>query len=91
MPAAAVIPTLKVYVKVVAVKTLVVGFIEHIQLLDDNFNCQEVFLFSGLKFGGKSIDFRLMVCLIREVFFYVTLNKIWCSKHVYFPRACSFH
>ncbi len=26
MPAAAVIPTLKVYVKVVAVKTLVVGF-----------------------------------------------------------------
>lgn len=36
MPAAAVIPTLKVYVKVVAVKTLVVGFNEHYDLLRNN-------------------------------------------------------
>ena len=73
MPAAAVIPTLKVYVKVVAVKTLVVGF-------DGWWHVW--WFFEGLhplRPGHFPPHQPPPGC--------VTLNKLWCSKHVYCGAA----
>ena len=73
MPAAAVIPTLKVYVKVVAVKTLVVGL--------DGVLC--VVFFGRVAHRGQPGHFSPPLhpgC--------VTLNKLWCSKHVYCGGVC---
>ncbi len=57
MPAAAVIPTLKVHVKVVAVKTLVVGFkerfsraLEHVIFLGVNLNLWRMVSSGGVLF-----------------------------------------
>ena len=90
MPAAAVTPTLKVYVKVVAVKTLVVGFRASAGATWGGAVFAEpwgfvpsVILFVGRRFpscfvGGASPP-RGVEPGAGPI---VTLNKIWCSRHV---------